>query len=230
MKRNEQSRTGKQGGSQNRGQFLLVMMAFATGYMSSTIINMNQLETWLNQLTNTWWVGKKPANTSKFNQSTQVAKQDRTPKLEFYTVLTQEDKPLLPEEKLLAQQTNSKAIAEKKADPLEEKVQQLEQKLVPQVAQKDLKDMPKTPTEVLNPKGSYVVQLASFRYSSQAQNFRDKLIVKGFNVRISAIRQGPMQWYRVMLGPYSSLAEAQKAKLIFQAKEHASGMIRQMDA
>jgi hypothetical protein len=33
-----------------------------------------------------------------------------------------------------------------------------------------------------------------------------------------------------MLGPYASIHDAQKAKLIFQAKEHAPGMIRQMDA
>ena len=57
-----------------------------------------------------------------------------------------------------------------------------------------------------------------------------KLILKGFDVKISAIRQGTMQWYRVMLGPYANINEAQKAKVIFQAKEHAPGIIRQMDA
>ena len=79
-------------------------------------------------------------------------------------------------------------------------------------------------------KGGYVVQLASFRYYAQADKFRAKLLLKGFDVKISAIRQGTMQWYRVMLGPYSSINDAQKAKLIFQAREHAPGMIRQMDA
>ena len=74
------------------------------------------------------------------------------------------------------------------------------------------------------------MQLASFRYSAQAESFKAKLILKGFDVKISAIRQGTMQWYRVMLGPYTNISDAQKAKVVFQAKEHAPGMIRQMDA
>lgn len=211
-------RSGKPASGQNRGQFLLVLMAFATGYMSSTIINMNQLENCLNQLVDAWFASPVKTTTLSKKNSVAVAKQERSPKLEFYTVLTQEDKPLLPK---------PTEVAEAKVAPIETKVAEA---IFETAKAEPLPKPSPEPIPASSPKGTYVVQLASFRYASQAQGFRDKLEAKGFHVKISAIRQGPMQWYRVMLGPYTSLAEAQKAKLIFQAKEHASGMIRQMDA
>lgn len=223
MKRNDKLRSGKVASAHNRGQFLLVLMAFATGYMSSTIINMNQLESWLNQLVNTWFSQPAKIGQTPTANAVALAPSQPSPKLEFYTVLTQDDKPLLPKPKMVA------------ATNVEPKAEQTLLKASVAAAIETSKNEPLAKTNIeqvpmSTPKGNYVVQLASFRYVSQAQGFRDKLEAKGFHVKISAIRQGPMQWYRVMLGPYTSIAEAQKAKLIFQAKEHGTGMIRQMDA
>lgn len=227
MKRNYQFRSGKSVKSQNKGQILLVLMAFATGYLSSSIFNMNQLEGWLNQgLKQATAIVPKPMqvviNTKKNEAPTSV------PKLEFYTVLTKADKHVLPVNPEIAQASQKTVSALKQTIAADEP-----KKILPPVeVAKQVATVDSKPQELprISTKGGYVVQLASFRYYAQADKFRAKLILKGFDVKISAIRQGTMQWYRVMLGPYSSVSDAQKAKLIFQAKEHAPGMIRQMDA
>jgi hypothetical protein len=230
MKRNYQFQSGKTGKSQNKGQVLLVLMAFATGYLSSTIMSMSQLESWLNNSLSyfSWYSSPKKSIVQAKNETP-----ERTPKLEFYTVLTKADQHVLPPQA-------EKAVVAQASIEQNKKIAQAEQAL--EIANQLSKDKLLPPVEVAaaskptqvksaSPiKNAYVVQLASFRYYSQAEKFKAKLILKGFDVKISAIRQGTMQWYRVMLGPYASLSEAQKAKLIFQAKEHAPGMVRQMDA
>lgn len=229
MKRNYQFQTTKSGKSHNKGQVLLVLMAFATGYLSSTIISMNQLESWLNESLGGFSYSK-PAKKIVQAKNEDVS---RTPKLEFYTVLTKVDKHVLPPpvdkpkvEVASVDQNNKIAAAEQSLELVNKGSEQ-----------KDAAMEMKNQASKINlaqssapAKNAYVVQLASFRYYAQAEKFKAKLILKGFDVKISAIRQGTMQWYRVMLGPYASLTEAQKAKLIFQAKEHAPGMVRQMDA
>ncbi len=228
MKRNYQIQASKRAKSQNRGQFLLVFMAFATGYLSSSILNVNQLGGFLNQSIGQIKLPGFESNAKMNPKKTNLV--EHTPKLEFYTVLTKADKHVIPA-------ITRPAELEKPQEP--EKIAEL-------VAEKK----PKTPAEVVNAKpvtslaaqkpapaetisaakDRFFVQLASFRYYSQAEKLKAKLILKGFDVKISAIRQGTMQWYRVMLGPYANISEAQKAKVIFQAKEHAPGIIRQMDA
>jgi cell division protein FtsN len=227
MKRNYQFRSGKPVKSQNKGQILLVLMSFVTGYLSSTIFNMNQLEAWLNNgLKQVSSYAPKPVQIAV--NTPKSAPTPQAPKLEFYTVLTKADKHVLPANPEIAQANEKTAAAINQIVVTEES----KKTLVPvEVAKQIPPEIPK-PKELprVANKGGYVVQLASFRYYAQADKFRAKLILKGFDVKISAIRQGTMQWYRVMLGPYASIHDAQKAKLIFQAKEHAPGMIRQMDA
>jgi cell division protein FtsN len=165
-------------------------------------------------------------------QSIVEAKKDspmsHQPKLEFYTVLTKEDKHVIPvTAKVKAPEETVAAVENKPAEPAKPELAMAEKPVEVESA-KPVETTPVAKSDVK--KGNYFVQLASFRYYAQAEKFKAKLILKGFDVKISAIRQGTMQWYRVMLGPYTSITEAQKAKVIFQAKEHAPGMIRQMDA
>lgn len=230
MARNYQHHANKRSRPQGRGQLMLLILSFVTGYMSSSIVNINQLSSWIDHS-----YQKVAANHPKIKELTPVTKMVATnqPKLEFYTVLTKEtdhrippavdlNKMVKPEDVVLAKENTGK--------PLElAKVTDAKPVIEEKIAKNDLSKLPKIITGELK-KGSYVVQLASFRYYSQAEKFKAKLILKGFDIKISSIDRGAMRWYRVMLGPYPSSAEAQKANTIFQAKEHASGMVRQMEA
>lgn len=220
MKRNRYLKSEKPYKSQNKGQVMLVCMAFATGYMSSSIFNINQLGGWLNQSLK--GAGFQSAHPKPNVLSKNETPQAHYPKLEFYTVLTKADKHVVPPVLKPVEEPKEIALLDKKVDAPVKPVK------VKELASAQSPALPKIASALS--KSNYFVQLASFRYSAQAESFKAKLILKGFDVKISAIRQGTMQWYRVMLGPYTNISDAQKAKVVFQAKEHAPGMIRQMDA
>lgn len=231
MARQHYNNTSRRQKPQNRGQFILVMISFVTGYLSSSIMNINQLGNWLNENMN---INESQAvKVASVGSAKVVAKNTASPKLEFYTMLTKEPKGSVPVGTEL-----SKMVIPKHDDapvaPLDlsvSKPQNLAVKPVEVQAAKPI--MVKSPESVASSgtkKTFFVVQLASFRYQEQADRLRAKLLLKGFDAKISEARQGNAHLFRVMLGPYASLSEAQKAKVIFQAKEHSSGMIRQMDA
>jgi cell division protein FtsN len=226
MKRNYPSHTAKRSRSSNRGQFMLVCMAFATGYLSSGVFNISQLGQWLDQ--SLIHIGGHAKPVTSMVEAKKDAPISHQPKLEFYTVLTKEDKHVIPVTATVKEPEPQVSTPEAKPVEATKPELAMAEKPVEVATAKPVEAPPAAKPEVK--KGNYFVQLASFRYYAQAEKFKAKLILKGFDVKISAIRQGTMQWYRVMLGPYSSISEAQKAKVIFQAKEHAPGMIRQMDA
>ena len=230
MKRTYPLHSAKRSRSSNRGQLMLVCMAYATGYLSSGIFNISQLGQLLDQsLIHVGYHAKPIKTIVEEKQDISVSHQ---PKLEFYTVLTKEDKHVIPVTAKI--KPAEEQVAEVETKPVEQAKPELasvEKPVEPAVSVATAKPVePVASAKSDAKKGDYFVQLASFRYYAQAEKFKAKLILKGFDVKISAIRQGTMQWYRVMLGPYTTLSEAQKAKVIFQAKEHAPGMIRQMDA
>lgn len=228
MVRNYQAPQRKRGSSEGKGQFLMLCLAFVTGYMSSSIFNVNQLSAWLNHSLNSfgWHTNAKSHKISTTNLT-----MENQPKLEFYTILTKEPERHVPVGTELAKMVKPNApVVEAKAETVNKDIKVVDAKPVDDKSQELATQNAVKNASQDNLKGQYVVQLASFRYAYQAEKFRAKLLLKGFDVKISAIRQGPMQWYRVMLGPYRSVGEAQKAKIIFQAKEHSVGMVRQMDA
>lgn len=227
---------------QNRGQFLLVLISFATGYLSSSIMNINQLGNWMNE--NLTFGDLNIPITKSHAPATQLAsnasdkKVVATPKLEFYTVLTQNSKVSVPVGTELSKMVKPTKVAT--AQPqIQAKAQVQPQPQPPKTVEvesaKPIFVQPEVPSTAKasasgTKKTIFVVQLASFRYREQAERLRAKLLMKGFDAKISEARQGNAQLFRVMLGPYANLSEAQKAKVVFQAKEHSSGMIRQMDA
>jgi cell division protein FtsN len=218
---------------QNRGQFVLVMISFVTGYLSSSIMNINQLGNWLNE---NMTVGEslKLATSAPVAPTQTMAKTSNSPKLEFYTMLTKEPKGSVPVGTELAKMVRPTQRDDAPVAPLDltvAKPQNLAAKSVEVHAAKPIMVKPPVSTAFSSTKKTiFVVQLASFHYKEQAERHRAKLLLKGFDVKISEARQGDAHLFRVMLGPYANLSEAQKAKVIFQAKEHSSGMIRQMDA
>lgn len=78
-------------------------------------------------------------------------------------------------------------------------------------------------------KGRFVIQEGSFRMLTEAQRMRDKLSARGFVVNIVPVTQQATAWYRVMVGPFFSLQQAQQAQVSIANREHITGMIRKID-
>lgn len=82
------------------------------------------------------------------------------------------------------------------------------------------------PTKTESPKGSYVMQVGSFRILADAKRLRDKLAARGFTANITPVSQ--LSTYRVMVGPFSSYMQAQQAQSSITNREHITGMIRKI--
>jgi cell division protein FtsN len=208
--------------SQGNGQLLMILIAFATGYMSSSIIDINHLGEMFNQTLAQWGWGKKLPHSS----NTQAQKIAPQPQLEFYTVLARKSERRVPVGTDLQKMLKPSDLVKAPTEPSPAK--ELAKKEAPVEVAKAIEKT--VMTEKGSIKGQYVVQLASFRYYSQAEKFRAKLLLKGFDVKITSISRGTLKWYRVMLGPYVNQAEAKKAQLAYQTREHTSGMVRPVDA
>lgn len=71
---------------------------------------------------------------------------------------------------------------------------------------------------------TYFVQVASFQEEATAEGLRRRLIKKGYPVQVVPVQIARMGlWYRVRLGSYSTLAEAQAAQQRITVEEHMEG-------
>lgn len=61
-------------------------------------------------------------------------------------------------------------------------------------------------------KKNYVLQIASFKTFTEADHLKAELIVMGYDVFISKIKQKDINWNRVNIGPYDSLSDVQRTK------------------
>lgn len=78
----------------------------------------------------------------------------------------------------------------------------------------------KPPTE----KELYFVQIASFREQATAEGLKDRLAKKDYKVQVIPVQlEGMGLWYRVRLGGYKSLKEAQAAQKKISYEENFSG-------
>jgi cell division protein FtsN len=75
--------------------------------------------------------------------------------------------------------------------------------------------------ETAVPKESYFVQVASFQEEATAEGLRGRLIKKGYPVQVVPVQIEKMGlWYRVRLGGYMTLQEAQAAQKRISIEEH----------
>lgn len=73
-------------------------------------------------------------------------------------------------------------------------------------------------------KPSYFVQIASFREEETAEALRDRLAKKGYKVQVTPVHLEEMGlWYRVKLGGYEDLQEAQEAQRKISFEEGFTG-------
>lgn len=202
-------------------QGLLLFVVFLTGYLGASVFDVTRVLAWLN--TTDKQVANKEPQQVKLPQ----------PKLEFYTLLENErvmatsqttdpvaePTPVAPAPvTIAAQQIDSPHIANQPSLP---PVVVATATAVPVVAAK--------PVLAAN-KQSYLIQVAAFKNRQDAERMKATLSMKGFDVNIATINQRYINWYRVIIGPFASRDDAERAQMFLVRSERIHGMIRKMDA
>ena len=207
------------------GQLLLLGVVFVAGYLSASFYTFASVKAWISSqllANNSAVIIKKPSV-----QQAQLPK----PKFEFYTLLANEQVAKAPPSVPSPTPVTVAAAAAIPSKPLP-----LHAPLAPLAAVTTANPAPAVLAEkitsglIANRKDAYLVQVASFKNMQEAERMKVSLVMKGFDVKIVAIRQQQISWYRVIIGPFASRAQAQQAQVAFAKREHIMGMIRKMDA
>lgn len=210
----------------------LSFVAFAFGYLAASWFDINQVVSFVGTLAHP-------------NAPQQVVVKEPEvipphPKLEFYTLLTNEK---LPTSLTKAETDISKQpIAQKHIDENPSEVTQPLDLEVTSAAPAPIEPQPVKlkPSEVARPvpkslpptpvvsSETYAIQVGSFRAVQEAQRMKTKMAMKGFKVEIVSVAQQDIRWYRVMIGPFTTLVQARQAQQDFARREHINGMIRRV--
>lgn len=211
----------------------LSFVAFVFGYLAASWFDINQVVNFVSRLT-------QP------NAPQQVVVKEPEvipppPKLEFYTLLTNEKLPsgLAKTEADILKKT----VAQKDADAkLVDETQPLDLEVTSAAPPPSMESQPvrPKPIEVAKPvqrlpqppvvvsSGAYSIQVGSFRALQEAQRMKTKMEMKGFRVDIVSVAQQDIRWYRVTIGPFTTLGQARQAQQDFARREHINGMIRRV--
>ncbi|MCR9192183.1 MAG: SPOR domain-containing protein [Gammaproteobacteria bacterium] len=208
----------------------LCFLTFVFGYLAASWFDVNQLGHWVTAHLHGSAVQQAP---SQMQASAPVH-----PKLEFYTLLANES----PSKSDMA----SKALAETEGQYQDLSTKQSSEPMVSaesQATNRPVLPVPKALTKAppkkpaadnvvpnYSPDGAYSVQVGSFRAYNEAQRMIAKLRAKGLHVEMVSVHQQSTYWYRVMLGPFASLPQAQQAQIAFAHQEHINGMIRKSNS
>ncbi|MCH9689667.1 MAG: SPOR domain-containing protein [Gammaproteobacteria bacterium] len=180
--------------------FIAVLMAFFGGYALALFYAPAASKV-------TWLHSHKGQSEAPFNTANTAALPK--PNFEFYTLLTQEKKPI--KSKLLSIAPTPKARP---------------------VHQPESKKQEAPAMLAIDPtlKYTYLLQVASFQRKEDAEQMKASLIMRGFDANIKSANQPGGVWHRVVIGPFVSRQKAEKAQAKFVQIEHISGIIRRMDA
>lgn len=78
-------------------------------------------------------------------------------------------------------------------------------------------------------KETYMIQVAAVTRRQDADRLKASLTLKGYSVMIITPTDAKISWYRVVIGPFHSRPEAEKAQLNVARSEHIQGVIRKID-
>ena len=199
--------------SQLPSRLMLITVSFFAGIIVASFFDINKVVA-LAGFDTTFNSALVPTpHFSKINEK-------QKPKLEFYTLLTKDEK-IVPPPPPTQQQASSQ--------PLElvvvnnNPVKPLENKLVEQVG-----SQPQSQPQValLDKKDKYTIQVAAFKLRGDAEKLQASLLLKGFNTSIASTTNANNIWFRVIVGPFTSLDVAQKTKLALATQERLNGMIK----
>ena len=208
------------------GHLLLAGVFFVAGYLTAAVFDLTRLSCWLGM-----HVLAKTTTQLLLRTSAEPAPLPK-PKFEFYTLLAKER--VAGSAPFAALPVAAPPVLAVKTPALP-----LHAPLAPVAAVASLRNAPavdKLPAMVANnvdnanKRDAYLIQVGSFKSLQEAERMKASLAMKGFDVKLSAIMQQRVNWYRVTIGPFASRTQAQQTLLAFARREHIVGMIRKMDA
>lgn len=186
--------------------WIFVIIAFASGYLFATLMSTGHF---FNFISEKW--AHASANSKKELSKSRVVEKPTLPKpkFEFYTLLSNDSGA-----KAVQQKTTSTAAGA----------------LVNKIREPVLKEITTSEKIVESPsKETYSVQVASFNRKEDAEHLRASLMLRGFQAQTTSTIQQNMTWYRVILGPFKTRTEAEKAHKDIFGQEHLKGVVRRMD-
>jgi cell division protein FtsN len=88
-----------------------------------------------------------------------------------------------------------------------------------------------SPVAKLAGKETYMIQVAAVTRRQDAERLKASLTLKGYSVMIISPTQpqAKVTWFRVVIGPFHSRADAERAQVNVARTEHIQGMIRKVD-
>ncbi|OGV31403.1 MAG: hypothetical protein A3E88_02985 [Legionellales bacterium RIFCSPHIGHO2_12_FULL_35_11] len=203
----------KRKGGNGVGSLMIVFVSFVFGYLFSSVCDVNQMGKWIS--------AKVSSSDGKANNVPKVQAARPKPKLEFYTLLSQDN----------IRTTNIKpeiiASKPKELVPVTVDVNNNQKLAMPTPFSNDVKG--EKPVASLNHSEKFMLQVGSFKLKSEAEKMRAELVIKGFDVSVSEVNAANAIWYRVMIGPFASRTEAQKIQTAFVRTENINGMLRKVD-
>lgn len=223
--------------SPQRGRFtrqlILVCACFLIGYLSASFFDFTSLSSWVNaQIAE----HLRPTLGAPKVLEAELPK----PKLEFYTMLANDNKAGPVAEQLAINPPPTATAEPVRASVIASvKLAREEPVLLLNKTEKAVVEAMGAPTVVAKPTAiissssnheSFFVQVGAFRSWQEAERMKDRLVKKGYRVRVSTVNQQSTSWYRVNLGPFSSRFLAVKAQGSVAREQHIIGMIRKMDA
>lgn len=200
--------------------FTLMLLAFIGGYLSASIANFTSIDQWFHQQF-AGGHGKTPAPRAPVKQA-ELPK----PKFEFYTLLTKEHPEGMPVVQVIP--TSSTTSSSSKTTAALPVVASTAPKTQPLELQ--LSTAAVTHAKATIHAQNFLLQVGSFRNKQEADRIRASLVMKGFMVSLTPATPANGNWYRVVLGPFPTRNQAEKAQQAIAKSEHVMGMIRKMDA
>ncbi len=212
-------------------QFILVLGALLCGYLVSSVFDPAALGDWLKTNVLAKQNDKVPvAAAPRVAQTAQLPK----PKFEFYTLLANEhaSAPVVEAKSAntAAAALSAQAVKALATNSATTPANRTATATIAIATSKGLPPKALASTPVVVSKESYLVQIASFKNKQDAERMKASLILKGFTVNIATVNQQQINWYRVIIGPFNSRTQAEKAQVAIARSEHITGMIRKMDA
>lgn len=205
---------------------MLVCVSFFSGYLAASYLDIGRLGNWLSSLA--------PAS-SQLVPTPQMASHAQKPKLEFYTLLTANHGAVAvppPPAPVVATRTPAPAVVAK-APPVAAQTTVATQRAAP--SNTSLIRGTKSDAQSVAPKATvakfgYAIQVAALRTQQDAERMKASLLLRGFRVNVSPVASNGGTWYRVMVGPFTSRAQAEETQSVLVRRERMNGMIRKMDA
>ncbi|WP_165481167.1 SPOR domain-containing protein [Legionella impletisoli] len=190
-----------------------ILASFICGYLMASFVTIEQVRDWLGH--------HLIPSQSKPQAHVMVQHHELPkPKFEFYTLLAKEHTAT-------PSSVNKTPL---KTAQLSTNSEPLNNKMPSQVSSTPLSTQAKLNNMPAEKKGSFYVQIASFKVKQDAERMKASLILKDFHAIITPVKRDNITWYRVIIGPYESRIQAEKAQVAVARSENIMGMIRKMDA